>query len=261
MNLENIKGVVMDMDGVLWRSYNPLPGMTDIFAFLRERDMPFALASNNAGKTQRQYTDKLAELGVDGVEERQIITSGTVTLDYLRQQYPPNIPIHVLGNPGLHDTMRNAGYELRDANVQAVVTAADFDLTYEKLKRTALIIRSGVDWIATNADATFPTPEGLAPGSGSILAALVAATDRQPLVMGKPGKPMFESALRVLGTTAEQTVMLGDRLNTDIEGAHHAGLKTILLLTGVSSREDAANHNPQPDAIYPDLPTLLNDWQ
>ncbi len=122
------------------------------------------------------------------------------------------------------------------------------------------MIRAGADFIGTNADATFPLPDGLAPGSGSILAALTAATDITPTVIGKPNAPMYAAALHVLGTTAATTLMIGDRLDTDIEGAQKAGLPAVLVLTGVTSRATLAASGIKPDGVYDDLPALMAAW-
>lgn len=257
MNFSTIDGLIMDMDGVLWRGDQPLPGMTDLFAFLRARAIPFALATNNSSKSQSDYVRKLAGFGVTGIEEHQIVTSGTATIDYLLTHYPAGAAVHVLGGDGLKRMVTAAGFPLSD-QAGVVVAGIDTGLTYDKLKRAAYLIRAGADFIGTNDDVTFPMPDGLAPGAGSILAALQAATGRAPLVMGKPGAAMFEAALRVVGTTADRTLMLGDRLNTDVLGAQRAGLRAALVLTGVSTRAEA--EQAAPDAIYNDLNEFLDAW-
>jgi 4-nitrophenyl phosphatase len=257
MNFSAIDGLIMDMDGVLWRGDVPLPGMTELFAFLRARAIPFALATNNSSKSQLDYVNKLAGLGVTGIEERQIVTSGTATVDYLLSHYPAGTAVHVLGGDGLKRMIAAAGFPLSD-QAGVVVAGIDTGLTYDKLKRAAYLIQAGADFIGTNDDVTFPMPDGLAPGAGSILAALQAATGRTPLVMGKPGAAMFEAALRVIGVAADRALMLGDRLNTDIIGAQRAGLKAALVLTGVSTRAEA--EQAAPDAIYNDLHEFLDAW-
>lgn len=260
MNLSIISGVIMDMDGVLWRGDERLPGVELFFNLLHSRGLPFVLASNNSSKTPSDYVSKLAKMGISGVSERQIVTSGTATIDYLLNHYAAGSAVHILGGDGLKSMIGAAGFTLADdANI--VVVGIDIHLTYDKLKRASALIRAGADFIGTNADASLPLADGLAPGAGSILAALKTASGREPLVIGKPGKPMFEAALHTLGTAAENTLMIGDRLDTDIYGAQQAGLRTAVVLTGVASRADVETGSIQPDGVYDDLPALIAAWE
>jgi 4-nitrophenyl phosphatase len=261
MDFADIQAVIMDMDGVLWRGDEPLPGLIEWFKLLRGRNLKFALASNNGGKSPDDYVRKLAKLGVPDIRHHQVVTSGTVAVSYLQTQYPPGTPVHVLGGDGLREVMRAGGFTIADEGAKAVVVGLDPSLTYDRLKRAALLLRAGADFIATNVDATYPAPEGLVPGAGSIVAALRVATGREPdAIMGKPHAPMFEASLRALQTTPAQTLMIGDRLNTDIEGAVQLGLKTALVLTGVSTREEAAVSLNPPDGIFEGLPDLIRAW-
>jgi 4-nitrophenyl phosphatase len=244
------------MDGVLWRGDEALPGLVPFFEAVRARGLPFALATNNSSKAPADYVRKLERMGVTGVEQHQIVTSGTATASYLQAHYAAGTPIHILGGDGLRQIMTEAGFTLSDHNARAVVVGLDPHLTYDKLKRAALLIRGGADFIASNEDATIPTPEGLAPGAGSIIAALKAATEQQPIAIGKPNPPLFKAALRALNTPAERTLMIGDRLNTDIAGAKPLGLRTALVLTGVATREDIITSGVEPDGVYDDLATL-----
>ena len=259
MDLSSITGVIMDMDGVLWRGTQPLPGVTAFFDFLRQRGLDFVLASNNSSRTPAEYVAKLAGFGIKGANERQIVTSGTATVDYLREHYPAGSAVYVVGMDGLRAMISAAGFQIAD-EAKIVVAGIDFELTYATLKHATYLIRAGADFIGTNGDTTFPLPDGLAPGSGSILAAIETATDVTPTVIGKPHPPMYAAALHVLGTTAESTLMIGDRLNTDIEGAQKAGLPAALVLTGVTSRETLAASSIKPDGVYDDLPALMAAW-
>ncbi len=260
MNFSDIKAVVSDMDGVLWRGDEPLPGMVGFFRMLRTRGLPFVLATNNSMKAPSDYVAKLAKLGVPDVREEQIVTSSTTTVTYMKVTYPAGSPVHVLGGDGLRRLLIEGGFRLDDSAPKAVVVGLDTHLTYDKLKRATLLIRAGADFIATNQDDSIPTPEGLAPGAGSIVAALKAASGQMPLVMGKPDAPMFQAALRLTGTSPAQTLMIGDRLNTDITGAALLGFKTALVLTGVSTRAEAEVNAVKPDSIYGDLAALLEAW-
>ncbi len=256
MDFSGIKAVISDMDGVLWRGDTALPGLRLFFDTLRARGLPFALATNNSSKTQADYVRKLARLGVPGVPETAIITSGTATADYLRAHYPPGARVHVFGADGLRAVIAAAGFTLADSDVQAVVAGLKWDLTYDDLKRASRLIMAGADFIGTNPDATFPLPDGLAPGAGSMIAALRTASGREPIIVGKPHAPMFEAALAALHSAPAETLMIGDRLDTDIAGAAACGLRTALVLTGVSTAADL-NGSAQPDAVFDSLPALV----
>lgn len=256
--MRDIQGVVMDMDGVIWRGDELLPGALALFDLLKRRGLPFAAATNNSAKSPADYQIKLAAMGIEGIREDQVLTSGKVTISYLLQHYPAGTPIYVVGGDGLKQMIARAGFELSDLG-RVVVVGVDFDVTYNKLKRATQLIRGGAEFIGTNGDKTFPMPDGLVPGAGSILAAIIAAAGRSPITMGKPNRPMFEAALNLLGTPAERTLMIGDRLDTDIDGAKAAGLRTALVLTGVSTRADVDASPTRPDAIYDDLNGLIRD--
>jgi 4-nitrophenyl phosphatase len=156
--------------------------------------------------------------------------------------------------------MRAAGFSLVAADADVVVVGLDPDLTYQKLAQAMQLIRGGARFIGTNGDRTFPLPDRLVPGAGSILAALQACTDQKPLIIGKPEKPMFEIALDRLGTPAGRTLMVGDRLDTDILGGQQAGLRTALLLTGVTTPEALATGSVRPDCVFDDLKALHAAW-
>ena len=244
------------MDGVLWRGAVALPGMVEFFELLFARELDFALATNNSRNTPADYVQKLAKMGVDGIQPRHIVTSGTATINYLQSHYDLGSGIFVVGGDGLKQLIVRAGFELVESGADAVVCGIDFDLTYGKLRQATLLIRGGADFIGTNPDSSFPSPEGLVPGAGSILALLEAASGQAPVIIGKPRAPMFEAALSRLGAQPEQTLMIGDRINTDISGAVALGMQTALVLTGVESRESLAESDIQPDYVYPGLPEL-----
>lgn len=260
IDFSTVQGVILDMDGVLWRGDQPLPGAAELFVFLNTRGVRFVAATNNSSKSPADYVAKLARMGIGGIREAQIVTSGTATVSYLEARYPHGSSVHVLGGDGLKQMVARAGFVLAD-DAPVVVVGIDFALTYQKLKQAAFLIRGGAEFIGTNADATFPLPDGLAPGAGSLLAALRMATDREPVIMGKPNAPMFEAALRVLGTDAAHTLMVGDRLNTDILGAQNVGLRAALVLTGVTHRDDLDASAIHPDGVYAGLPELIEAWK
>ena len=225
---QQIKAIVSDMDGVLWRGSQALPGMAEFFELLIARQLDFVLATNNSSRTQGDYVDKLAGMGISGIQPRHIVTSGTATVGYLRTQYPAGTGVYVVGGSGLKQMLACAGYELSDTCAEVVVCGIDFDLTYEKAQTATLLIRAGARFIGTNPDPSFPSPEGLVPGAGSIIALIEAASGQSPTIIGKPERGMFDAALHQLGALPEETLMIGDRISTDITGARMLGMQTAL---------------------------------
>ncbi|MFN2273493.1 MAG: HAD-IIA family hydrolase, partial [Anaerolineales bacterium] len=166
--------------------------------------------------------------------------------------------VHVIGEKALKEQVHEAGYELADQDVVAVVTALDRQLTYDTFKRATLLIRGGAEFIGTNADPFYPTEEGFVPGSGMMVIAIAATSDTEPVVMGKPGRVLFDLAQARMNLPAEQLASVGDRLDTDIEGGRRLGMHTILLLSGITSREDLDRSPIKPDWVFDGLVDLSN---
>jgi HAD superfamily hydrolase (TIGR01457 family) len=237
--LHDIRAFVIDMDGVLWEGERPLPGLETFFAALRELNRRFILATNNASKTPEQYVDKLARMGVR-VTRDEILTSAQATALYLRSQTPNGAWVYAIGEDGVLNALREQGFELcdlYDVSARYVVCGMDRRLTWDKLATATLNIRAGALFVGTNPDLTLPTERGFTHGNGAILACLQAATGRAPIIVGKPEPLMYQQALAQLNADPATTVAIGDRLETDILGAVRAGLKTILVLSGISTRE------------------------
>lgn len=251
------KAVISDMDGVLWRGAQALPGLTDFFDFLFERDISFVLATNNSRNTPEDYVKKLATMGVSGIQPCHIVTSGTATAITLQAQYAAGTRVYVVGGHGLKQLLSDAGFQLVDRDAELVVCGIDFDLTYDKLKTAALLIRGGARFIGTNPDSSFPSPKGLVPGAGSILALLESASGCAPTIIGKPERGMFEAALRQAGAKPAETLMIGDRIGTDIIGAKALGIQTALVMTGVETETSLLASETQPDLVFAGLPELV----
>ncbi|HVO72367.1 MAG TPA: HAD-IIA family hydrolase [Aggregatilineaceae bacterium] len=259
IHFSSLRAAILDMDGVLWRGDEVLPGIASFFTFVQQHAIAYALATNNSTKTVHAYVERLNSIGIPAGPQN-VITSAVATAHYLRYHYPTGTPVYVIGGEGIHRALAEQGYPEDPERAELVVVGMDTALTYEKLKIATLRIRAGAHFIGTNGDLTFPLPEGLVPGNGSILAALQAATGTAPLVIGKPEKAMFEVALQRLGTTSEQTLMIGDRLETDIAGARRAGLSTALVLTGTTTAEQAEASDIHADGVFESLPDLCSAW-
>jgi len=257
--LAEIQNLVIDMDGVLYRGNSPLPGLQEFFAFLRCHKINFLLATNNSTRTPEAYADKLAGMGVEVLPE-EVLTSGQVVAQVMARKYPSGTRVHVFGMPSLRQAMAEAGFELADEDVSAVVASMDWDLTYDKLKRATSLIRAGAEFYATNLDPTFPAENGLMPpGTGSVIAFLRTASEVTPIVTGKPETYMFTIAMERLGATPDTSATIGDRLDTDLDGGRRCGMTTICVLSGSTSREAAEAYSP--DYIFRDIGDLVRFWR
>jgi 4-nitrophenyl phosphatase len=259
-NLKDIHALVIDADGVLWRGRQPLPGVPDFFDFLHARNIPYIVATNNSARPESDVIEKLARVGAT-IEERHILTSSQATALSLPQLVPDARRVLVVGGEWLATVLTRAGYQVVDENADAVIVGIDWNLTYEKLKRATREIRRGAKFIGTNADKTFPSEEGILPGAGSILAALEAASETTPIVIGKPERIMFDLAVEKMGALPQTTATLGDRLDTDIAGGQRAGLRSILVMTGVTTPDILAQSSIQPDWVFQDLMALRQTWE
>lgn len=257
-----IKNLILDMDGVLWRGETPMPGLVAFFDTLRAGGIGFVLATNNATKTAAMYTERLARFGVD-VPPHQILTSAEATASYLADLYEPGSPLYVIGAMGLHDALTAQGFEILSAaavraGAAAVSVVAGLSplMTYDELAMGAHLMNQGVPFVGTNPDPTFPSEIGPLPGAGAILAMLTTATGVEPTIIGKPGPIVFREAVKRLGSDPSTVAMVGDRLSTDIRGAKAAGLRAILVLSGISTREEAETGPIRPDYIMADITEL-----
>jgi len=264
--LDNLGGLIIDMDGVLWHGNNPISGLIDFFTALRDSAIPFVLATNNASLTQQQYIDKLSTMGVV-VSADEILTSSMATAAYLAEHVPQDKRrVFVIGEDGLRQPLIDQGFTLtelyqvnqadkgiHDQGADLVVSGLDRQLTWDKLATATLNIKAGAQFYATNADTTLPTELGEVMGNGGTLAALSAATGVNAISIGKPEPILYQQALAILGTQAENTIAIGDRLDTDILGAINAGMRSILVLTGVSAIQDIERVEYEPTWVMDDI--------
>ncbi len=258
--LTDMRAAIIDMDGVLWAGDLPLPGLREFFDTLRARGLPFVLATNNSSRTAAQYVEKLAGMGVT-VSVDEILTSGLATALYLRgQANSQGGRVFVIGEDGARNCLVEQGFtltDLYDVSADYVVCGMDRALSWDKLATATLNIRAGARLVGTNPDTSLPTERGITHGNGAILAALQAATGLAPLIIGKPEPIMYQQALLALGADPAHTVAIGDRLDTDILGAVRTGIRSLLVLTGISTRADLVDLDYQPDWVMPGLPEIV----
>jgi len=257
---ENIKSLILDMDGVLWKGDAPIGDLPAIFERIRERGLKVAFATNNGSQTPDQYVERLARLGVV-VEPWQVITSALGVADLLAEKFPSGGPVFAIGGTGVMVALKNSGFELLSIeeakNAQAIVVGIDVQINFEKMREATLLVRRGVPFYATNPDKTFPTPRGEIPGAGAWVSVIVTATGVQPIYAGKPAPYLLELARQRLGTSKMQTLVVGDRLETDIAGGQAAGCPVALVLSGISQRDQVEAWEPRVDLVFEDLAELV----
>jgi len=256
----HIKALILDMDGVIWRSDSPIGDLGEIFARIESRGLKFAFATNNSTKTPEQYVKRLASFGVKAKPE-QIVTSSLGVAYMLAQKFPKGTKMFMIGEEGVRTALEDKGFKVLSvehaARAEVVVMGLDQQISFEKMREGTLLVRNGAPFYATNPDRTFPTPRGEIPGAGAWQAVITTATDVEPISAGKPFPYMMELSLELLGTTKEETLVVGDRLETDIAAGQAVGCPTALVLSGVSKRAEADQWSPKIDLIADDLSTLI----
>jgi HAD superfamily hydrolase (TIGR01457 family) len=249
--LERYDGFLFDLDGVLYRGSDAIPGAREAVEAVRAARRPIVFVTNNATRTPDDVAEFLSRLGFDARSE-DVVTSASATAALLAPR--AGASTFVIGEHGLRDALSSVGLEIIDGDpehVDLVVLGLDRRADYARLKRAALLVQRGAELVATNPDRTFPQPDGLWPGAGALLAAVVAATDAEPTIVGKPHAPLFEAARHRAGSRAP--LFVGDRLDTDIAGAAALGWDSLLVLTGVTRASDLRSSRVRPTYVAPDL--------
>jgi 5'-nucleotidase len=250
-----IRNWLMDMDGVLVSEENAIPGAAEFIARLRETDTPFLLLTNNSIWTRRDLAARLRAGGLD-VPEESIWTSALATAKFLEDQRPGGTAF-VIGESGLTTALHSAGYTINERDPDYVVLGETRTYSFERISQAIRLIIRGATFIATNPDPTGPAPDGPLPATGSVAALISRATGRDPYFVGKPNPLMMRTALNSLDAHSEETAMIGDRMDTDIVSGLEAGLETILVLTGVTTREETEVFPYRPSRIVESVAELI----
>jgi 4-nitrophenyl phosphatase len=257
MTMHEVRGLLIDLDGVVYTGRHAIPGAPKFLGDARQRGMPFLLVTNNSTAPPREVADRLAGMGIT-VTPEEILTSAQAAMAYVRAHSDGQARVLVVGEAGLTTAAQGEGLDLGEDSADWVVAGLDRGFDYQKLARATRAILGGARFVASNADALLPIEGGdFLPGAGSIVAAIRTATGVEPVVVGKPEPAMFEAGLAKLGgLAAGEVAMIGDRLDTDIDGGRAAGLRTILVLTGVTTPALLKASGSQPDAVVDDLASV-----
>jgi NagD protein len=251
-----ILSYLMDMDGVIVSEDHLVPGADRFIARLREAGRPFLLLTNNSIYTARDLAARLAHLGLT-VPDSAIWTSALATARFLGEQRPGGSAF-VIGEAGLTTALHEVGYTLTERDPDYVVLGETRTYSFERITRAIRLVERGARFIATNPDPTGPSPDGSLPATGAVAALISRATGVAPYFVGKPNPLMMRSALRAINAHSESTVMIGDRMDTDIVAGIEAGLDTVLVLTGITARADIERFPFRPGRVVDSVADLVD---
>jgi len=245
----------MDMDGVLVHEEHMVPGADKFLAELREHGLPFMVFTNNSIYTPRDLRARLHRTGLD-IPESAIWTSALATAQFLEKQRPGG-SAHVVGESGLTTALHNIGYVLTDRDPDYVILGETRTYSFEAITKAIRLVEGGARFIATNPDEKGPSKEGTLPATGAVAALIERVTGRKPYYVGKPNPLMMRSALRALGSHSENTLMIGDRMDTDVRSGLESGMQTILVLSGLSGKNTAELFPYRPTKVIGSVADLV----
>jgi HAD superfamily hydrolase (TIGR01450 family) len=256
---DEFDGFLVDLDGVVWVGRELVPGSVEALRKLHAAGKEVAFVTNNPGRPPSTYAERLREAGVP-VDDERVVTAGVATARLAAERLGAGAGAFVIGAPAFHESVAGAGLELLEGEAargaDAVLVSGHRGFDYEELLTATLALANDAGLFATSHDPTLPMPGGAWPGTGAILAAVETASGARAEIGGKPERHLFDQARALIGG-AERVAMVGDRVSSDIEGGRRAGLATILVLSGATSREEAEAADPRPDLILADLAALL----
>ncbi len=246
-DLTSKKGFICDMDGVIYHGNHVLPGALAFVNWLKQEDKGFIFLTNSSERSPKELQQKLNRLGIE-VDESHFHTSALATASFLASQCP-NGSVYVIGETGLTKALYDAGFSMNDVNPDYVVVGETRSYSFEKIERAVRLVLDGAKLIGTNPDLTGPTEGGIVPATKALIAPIELATRRLAYFIGKPNPLMMRHAVKKLGTKTEETAIIGDRMDTDIIAGIESELDTVLVLSGVSSRETVKRFPYQPHYI------------
>lgn len=255
--MKKYRGYLLDLDGTIYRGTECIAEARDFVKELNEREIPYLFVTNNSSRTPAQVAEKLRNFGVPATEN-QVFTTSQATANFIFERNP-KASIYVIGEEGIRIALEEKGFTLTEENADFVVMGIDRTINYEKLARACLAVRNGATFISTNGDIAIPTERGLLPGNGSLTSVVAVSTQTKPIFIGKPEKIIMEQALKVLGIPKEEVLMVGDYYDTDIMAGMNAGIDTLLVHTGVTTRELLEQYDKQPTYVVDSLKDWMNN--
>jgi 4-nitrophenyl phosphatase len=238
------KGYLIDLDGTMYRGSERIEAASDFVKKLKEQGIPYLFVTNNSSRTPAQVAKKLLEFDIPASEEL-VFTTSQATANYI-SEINSDASVYAIGEEGIMTALKEKGLTFAGEDADFVVIGIDRDISYEKLAVACLAVRNGATFISTNGDIAIPTERGLLPGNGSLTSVIAVSTQTRPIFIGKPESIIMEQALKVLGTAKEETLMVGDYYDTDILAGMNAGLDTLLVHTGVTTKDLLKGYEKQP---------------
>ncbi|TMC89154.1 MAG: HAD-IIA family hydrolase [Chloroflexi bacterium] len=251
---------LIDLDGVIYRGNELLPGAKEFIAWLKANNKKFLFLTNNSFASETQVLEKLIGLGIV-TDTSHLLSAGEAAVQNIARRFPGAL-VYLVGEQPLNDLLRQYQLQVADVNslqADVVLVGLDRHFDYKKLTGAVLAVRAGAHFITINRDPLLPVEGGFLPGCGTMAAAIEAGCGVTPEVVGKPEPLLLQEAMRIFGSNPSETVMIGDSLTVDIQGGKAAGTHTLLVLSGNTSREDVAHSSIKPDYIYQDVAALLAD--
>ncbi|MDP4085642.1 MAG: TIGR01457 family HAD-type hydrolase [Bacillota bacterium] len=252
--LKNYKGYLIDLDGTMYKGTEKIEAASDFVKRLRDKGIPYLFVTNNSSRTPAQVAEKLCDFDIPA-DEKLVFTTSQATANYIYERKNDAL-IYCIGEEGIKSALLEKGFSSGGENADYVVVGIDRDINYEKLAVACLAVRNGATFISTNGDIALPTERGFLPGNGSLTSVITVSTQVKPIFIGKPESIIMEQALKVLGTAKEETIMVGDYYDTDILAGMNAGLDTLLVHTGVTTKEMLTGYDRKPTYTV----NALDEW-
>jgi 4-nitrophenyl phosphatase len=253
--MRKYKGYLIDLDGTMYRGTERIEAASDFVKRLADKRIPYLFVTNNSSRTPSQVAAKLRAFEIPAAEE-QVFTTSQATANYIFEK-KQDATVYVIGEEGLKSAILEKGLKESGENAEFVAMGIDRDISYEKLSVACLAVRNGATFISTNGDIAIPTERGLMPGNGSLTSVVSVSTQTKPIFIGKPESIIMDQALKVLGTNKEETLMVGDYYDTDILAGINAGMDTLLVHTGVTTRELLEGYDIKPTYSV----DTLDEWE
>ncbi|MED1468764.1 TIGR01457 family HAD-type hydrolase [Bacillus salipaludis] len=253
--MKKYQGYLIDLDGTMYKGTERIEAAADFVKKLANKGIPYLFVTNNSSRTPAQVAEKLRGFDIPA-EEHQVFTTSMATANYIFSQ-KPDASVYVIGEEGIQTAIKEKGFLTASESADFVVVGIDRAITYEKLAVACLAVRNGAVFISTNGDIALPTERGLLPGNGSLTSVISVSTQTKPIFIGKPESIIMEQALKVLGTAQGETLMVGDNYDTDIIAGMSAGMDTLLVHTGVTTKELLAGYDRKPTYVV----DTLDQWE
>jgi 4-nitrophenyl phosphatase len=252
--MKKYEGYLIDLDGTMYRGKERIIEACHFVQALSKKGIPYLFVTNNSSSAPGQVAEKLRQFEIPA-EDHQVFTTSQATANYIYDQ-KSDASVYIVGEEGIRHAIVERGLTLQEQNPDYVVMGIDRSINYEKLALACLAVRNGATFISTNGDIAIPTERGLLPGNGSLTSVVAVSTEVQPIFIGKPEKIIMEQALKAIGTAPDLTLMIGDNYRTDILAGMNAGLDTLLVHTGVTTKEHLVSIEKQPTYVI----NSLEEW-